>query len=50
MDLEKVRRNIDQFDFELINLLTNRFKLCQEIGRYKQKHNLEIQDSERELK
>lgn len=50
MDLESARRNIDYLDTQLIELVVQRFKLCQEIGGYKLKNNLEVQDKKRELR
>ena len=34
-------------DSSLINLLSERFKLCREIGKFKKEHNMTILQSER---
>ncbi|MEZ4959131.1 MAG: bifunctional 3-deoxy-7-phosphoheptulonate synthase/chorismate mutase type II [Saprospiraceae bacterium] len=40
--LENIRHKIDEVDLELLNLLSRRMKLSEEIGRYKRKNNISI--------
>ncbi|WP_051250733.1 chorismate mutase [Paenibacillus harenae] len=46
--LEEWRQGIDRLDGEIIALLAERFKLTEEIGRYKARNKLEAQDPQRE--
>lgn len=46
--MKEKRALIDLIDKELIALLEKRFKLTKEIGRYKQEHNLPIENQTRE--
>lgn len=46
--LEKLRRNIDEIDKEIINLLQRRFNLALEIGKIKKQTDQEILDLSRE--
>ncbi|MEE8348338.1 MAG: chorismate mutase [Acidobacteriota bacterium] len=47
-DLEGWRKKIDEIDFKLIKLLNERSQCAIEIGRIKEKLNLEIYDPGRE--
>ena len=46
-ELHQLRSQIDEMDSSLINLLSERFKLCREIGKFKKEHNMTILQSER---
>ena len=41
-ELEKLRLEIDKIDMELINILSKRMELIEEIGKYKLNHNVTI--------
>lgn len=41
-ELEYLRQEINQIDDEILNLLSNRMKVAQEIGAYKKKNNITI--------
>ena len=49
-DLNKLREEIDQVDTRLLDLLSERVKLVQEVGEYKKTNDLPIVDPEREQK
>lgn len=39
-ELEKLRKEIDQCDHQLLTLLSNRMELVKKVGDYKQKHTI----------
>lgn len=41
-NLSALRRQIDELDSQLIELLTKRMRVCREIGMYKKEHNLTV--------
>ncbi len=45
--LEKLRKNIDQIDFQVLELLSKRMEIVQEIGAYKKENNITILQIER---
>ncbi len=45
--LEKLRKEIDNIDNDIVNLLAKRFKLVQEIGKQKKQQGLHLWDEER---
>ena len=45
--LEYFRHEIDHIDDEIVNLLSNRMKISQEIGQYKKDHNMTIYQQKR---
>ncbi len=45
--LDKLRREIDILDDEIMNILASRMKLAREIGNYKRDHNMTILQSDR---
>jgi chorismate mutase/prephenate dehydratase len=47
-ELEQLRQQIDKNDLELIHLLANRMKLCQQIGQHKISTQSTIRDLDRE--
>ena len=49
-DLNKLREEIDLVDSQLLDLLSERVKLVQEVGEYKKTNDLPIVDPEREQK
>lgn len=46
--IEKNRKKIDKIDEKIIKNLITRFKLTNEIGRYKKKNDIKIKDLKRE--
>lgn len=48
--LQTYRKEINELDQQLIKLLAKRFELVKAIGELKRKHNLPIQDENREKK
>ena len=46
-DIESLRKQIDKIDSDLINLLTERIKISNEIGYYKKEHNMPILQEKR---
>ena len=40
--IDQLRRQIDDLDNQLIELLSNRMHICREIGRYKREHNITV--------
>lgn len=46
-ELEKLRRQIDRLDDELLQLLHHRMKISEEIGFYKKEHDITILQTER---
>ncbi len=49
-EIEKLRKQIDKVDSELINVLAKRFKITSRVRLFKIKNNLPIEDKGRELK
>jgi len=50
MKLDELRKNIDTIDEQILNLLNNRYRLVQEVGKWKQSRSHEIYVPEREKK
>jgi chorismate mutase/prephenate dehydratase len=50
MSLEELRREIDNTDVEIINLIVHRTNISEQIGREKKELNIPIRDPEREKK
>tara|TARA_Y100000310_G_C20366270_1_gene661338 strand:- start:91 stop:369 length:279 start_codon:yes stop_codon:yes gene_type:complete len=48
MDLEEIRKQIDQLDSELLHVLSKRMALSPHIAEYKKQHNLPTCSPERE--
>jgi chorismate mutase len=48
MDIKEKRASIDQLDFQIAELLSQRLKLTEEIGRLKDPSNLSLRDIDRE--
>lgn len=46
-DLEHLRKQIDELDFEVLQLLGERMKIADKIGSFKRAHNISIFQSER---
>jgi len=47
MELEEIRKKIDDIDNQIISLLARRISFAKDIVEYKQKHNKDIFDSGR---
>ena len=47
-DLDELRREIDTIDSQLLTLFAIRFAVVHEVGKYKKKNILPIQDKKRE--
>ena len=47
MELEEIRKNIDDIDNQIISLLSKRSSFVKEVAEYKQRHNKDIFDGER---
>jgi chorismate mutase len=47
-DLEGYRRELDELDTSLVNILARRFEVTHQVGLYKRDHNLPARDTERE--
>lgn len=45
--LEALRLQIDEFDNNLLDLLSRRMRVCREIGQYKKEHNMTVVQTER---
>ncbi len=45
--LDMLRRQIDQIDNELIEVLNKRMRVCREIGRYKKEHSIPVVQAQR---
>lgn len=45
--LEALRRQIDEFDNNLLDLLSRRMRVCREFGQYKKEHNMTVVQTER---
>ncbi len=48
MDLENTRKEINQMDQKILELIVKRLGLAKKIGEYKRENNLMIRDKERE--
>ena len=48
MNLEALRRRMDEIDAELLRLFAQRMRVAAQIGQYKQRHRLPITDAARE--
>jgi len=48
MSLETLRKKIDLLDTELLRVLAQRLEISKEIAKFKKKHDLPIQNKERE--
>lgn len=46
--MDKIRKEIDNIDEEIFQLLERRFSLTDTIGKYKKENNILIRDSKRE--
>jgi chorismate mutase len=49
-ELSNIRQSIDNIDSALINLLAERFKFTQKVGRLKAEHDLPPSDPDREAR
>lgn len=47
-ELKKFREQIDKIDSEMVNLLKKRLKIVRNLGNYKKKNRLKIQNKNRE--
>ena len=47
-DLEKLRKQVDGIDDQILDALSERAKICREIGSIKRKQRLQIRDNSRE--
>ncbi len=50
MDIEELRKRIDDIDFRLMVLLSERFGYCEEVANYKKNNDIAISQPEREQK
>ena len=48
MDINELRKQIDDIDRQLVDLYCRRMETAREIGRYKRENGLAVTDSERE--
>ena len=48
MDIQELREQINGIDHDLVDLYCRRMETARAIGKYKQEHNLPVQDPERE--
>ena len=42
-----LRKQVDELDNELMNLLSKRMRVCREIGQYKKEHNMPVLQTQR---
>jgi len=47
-EISKIRKNIDQIDKKIVELLDERAECVKKIGEYKKQHNIPIYQPERE--
>ncbi|MDP8003088.1 MAG: chorismate mutase [Caldisphaera sp.] len=47
-EIEKLRENIDEIDFQIIDLLNKRISICKEIGKVKFSKKIKVIDLKRE--
>ena len=45
--IQTLRKQIDELDNELMNLLAKRMRVCREIGQYKKEHNMTVLQTNR---
>lgn len=50
MDLEDYRTEIDRVDAEIVDAISRRMNVVEEIGKYKEQNGMEIKDEGREEK
>ncbi len=50
LDLQEIRRRIDDVDAKILALFAERVELVLEVGRYKRERNLAVYDPDRERK
>lgn len=50
MEIEKIRKRINELDKELFELLIRRMELAGKVGEYKKEHGLPVEDPEVEIK
>jgi chorismate mutase len=50
LDLNSLRNELDVIDEEVLKLLSKRFEITLNVGRYKHENNLEIFQQDREIK
>ena len=48
MSLEDLRREIDEIDARIVQLIAGRIRIAEEIGKEKRKRGIQIEDRERE--
>lgn len=49
MSLTELRDEVNKINSEIINLLERRFEISEEVGKYKFKNNLPVEDKKKEL-
>lgn len=50
MDLEDYRREVDRVNSEIVDAISRRMNIVEEIGEYKKERGIEVKDEEREEK
>jgi chorismate mutase len=50
MDLEDYRREIDRVNREIVDAVSRRMNIVEEVGDYKKEHDMDVKDQEREEK
>ena len=45
--IRELRKQIDELDNDLMNLLAKRMRVCREIGQYKKEHNMTVLQTNR---
>ena len=45
--LQNLRKEIDEIDNSLVNLLAKRFQICAQVIKYKNQHNIHMMQPER---
>lgn len=48
MDLEDYRKEIDRVNHEIVDAVSRRMNVVEEIGQYKKQHGMEVVDESRE--
>ena len=48
MNLEELRKQLDEIDIQLTTLMEQRLKICEQVATYKIEHNKPVLDIERE--
>ena len=46
-DIVQLRKQIDELDNQLVDLLSKRMRVCREIGQYKKEHNMTVRQASR---